>query len=76
MVVEFFRERVRQPRAPPHGHPHREVLALDVGRADVLRVGRSADNLHLAANADGRTVARLSLVGLVDLREHRYRCPR
>jgi hypothetical protein len=29
VIFELFRERIGQPREPPHRHPHREVLTLD-----------------------------------------------
>jgi hypothetical protein len=37
VVLCLLGEGIRQPREPAHVHPHREVLALDVRRADVLR---------------------------------------
>ena len=52
--LDFLAEGVRQPRESPHRHSHREVLTLDVRRADVLRVGLSGDRLHVAAQAFGR----------------------
>ena len=39
VVLDLFREGVCQPGKPPDRHPHREVLALNVRRADVLRIG-------------------------------------
>ena len=41
--LDFLAEGVGQPREPAHAHPHREVVPLDVRRADVLRVGLSGD---------------------------------
>src|SRR3982074_893361 len=38
MVLDLFRERIREPGKPPHAHPHREVMPFGVRRADVLRV--------------------------------------
>ena len=32
VVLDPFRERIRQPREPAHVHPHGEVLALRVAR--------------------------------------------
>src|SRR5260221_7979869 len=57
-----FREGVRQPGTPAHRHPHREVLPLDVGRVDVLRVRRAGHFLRLAPKADGRAVTLLRVV--------------
>jgi len=50
MVVELLREGVRQPRKPANRHAHREILALDVGRADVRRVRLFQD---IAASGSG-----------------------
>ena len=45
-VLQLFREGVCQPRKAAHRHPHREVLAFDVGYRDVLRVGIFADDIR------------------------------
>lgn len=49
VVLDLFGERVGKPGESPHVHPHREVLALDIGRADVRRVGRTDERLLLGA---------------------------
>ncbi len=36
MIINLFRESICQPSKSPHAHAHREILALDVGRADML----------------------------------------
>jgi len=38
VVLGLFREAIRQPREPPHRHPHDQVLPLNVAGADVRRV--------------------------------------
>ena len=60
VVFKFFGESVRQPREPAHGHAHREVLALNVARAHVLRVRIAGDGLLFAAKALGRAIALLA----------------
>ena len=68
----FFREAVRQPGKPAHGHPHRQVLPFDVARRDMLRVGVAGHWLRDAAQARGRAVARFVLARCpVELHEHR-----
>lgn len=42
VVLDLLREPVRQAREPAHPHAHREVLALGVGRADVLGIGAAS----------------------------------
>jgi hypothetical protein len=44
-------ERVGQPREPTHRHPHREILAFDVARGDVLRVRIALHDSHVDADA-------------------------
>ena len=29
VILKFLAESVRQPREPPHAHPHRQIAALD-----------------------------------------------
>jgi len=53
VVLDFLAERIRQARKAAHGHPHREILALDVRRGDVFRIGIASDFLDLAAEAHG-----------------------
>jgi hypothetical protein len=38
-VLDFLGERIGKARKPAHAHPHREVLALDVGRRNVFLLG-------------------------------------
>jgi hypothetical protein len=56
VIFELLTEGVRQPGEPPHIHPHVEVLSLNVGRADMLRVGRTNDGLSLSAKTLRRAV--------------------
>ena len=41
----FFEKRIGEPREPAHVHPHREVLPLRIGRADVRQIGRTFDGV-------------------------------
>ena len=70
VVLDLLAERVREPGEPAHMHPHGEVLALDVGRGDVLRVGATLD-LDLAGSGafGGAVAARRTRRGAVDLHE-------
>lgn len=43
-----------EPSRPAHAHPHGEVLALDVGRRNVLRVRAALDDVHGATLDPGR----------------------
>jgi hypothetical protein len=72
VIFDLLPERIGEPREPAHLHPHREVLPLDIGRADVLRVRASRDVLWRTAKALARAVARLAFRrGALDLVEHR-----
>lgn len=44
VILELLTEGVRQPRESADVHSHREILALDVGCADAVRVRISADH--------------------------------
>ena len=73
VIFELLTEGVRQPGESPHIHPHVEILSLNVGRADMLVVGR-ADNVDtLGAQTLRRAVTGCSLgiaaVHLDQLRE-------
>jgi hypothetical protein len=57
VILDFFREGVRQSGEAPHVHPHREVLAFDVAGADVVRVRVTDLGFLLAADALRRGVA-------------------
>src|SRR5690349_9880616 len=48
MVLDLLRECVGQPREATNGHPHRQVLALNVGRADMARIGVASGPLVCA----------------------------
>ena len=59
MVFQLLGEAVGQARKAAHPHPHGQVLALDVRRADCGHVQLTLDG-HLAdAGALGRAVADL-----------------
>src|ERR1039457_2943948 len=73
MIFKLLTEGVRQPGEPPHVHPHVEILSLNVGRADMLRVGRTNDRLSLGPKTLCRAVTDCSLgiaaINLDQLRE-------
>jgi hypothetical protein len=58
--LHLLAEGARQSREPAHRHPHRQVLALHVGRGDVLPIGIARHSLDLAADARGGAIARLT----------------
>jgi hypothetical protein len=43
VILDLLGERIGQAGEAAHLHPHREILALDVAGADVLRVRASSD---------------------------------
>jgi len=45
MVLNLLREGVGQSGKPACSHPHAEVVALDIGGVDVLRVGLADDSV-------------------------------
>ena len=53
VVLDLLGEGVGEPGEPPVPHPNRQVLTLDVGRADVRGVGVADDGLGRAADAHG-----------------------
>jgi len=61
VVLDLLGESVCEASEAPHVHPHRKVLAFDIGRADVFRVRLATDFLPLATDALGRTVACFSV---------------
>src|ERR1035437_3028522 len=60
-VLDLLREGVREPREPPHAHPHREVLELDVRRGDVPLVWVASYYPPLGRDETGWAVTTLSL---------------
>ena len=63
-VLDLLGEGVGESGEAAHAHPHGEVLALYVGRADVARVGVAGDDPHVGAGADGGAVAALLIVAV------------
>jgi hypothetical protein len=51
MVLKLLGKGIRQVSEAAHRHSHRQVRALDVGRADILLVGGSEYFMLLAADA-------------------------
>ena len=59
VVLELFGERIGE---ATHLHPHGQVLTLDAGSADGLRIRAALDRPLAGSDALGRAVA-LSLAG-------------
>ena len=59
VVLDLFREAVRQPGEAAHVHPHRQVRALGVARADMTGVGVALDGHLASADAVGGAVSAL-----------------
>lgn len=59
VIVDLLREGVRKPREPAHGPAHREIVAFDVGRADMRFIGIAALGLLASADAFSETVTAL-----------------
>lgn len=57
VVFDFLREAVCQACKPPHSHPHREILALNIARGNVAEVRVAADYRLASAHADSGAVA-------------------
>jgi hypothetical protein len=75
-VLDLLGEGVRQAGEPPHAHADGQVLPLNVTGAHQGRVGPPLDELLGAADALGRAVALLGLLGRpVDLDQHGVGCP-
>jgi hypothetical protein len=73
VIIDLLGESVRQPGESPVVHPDREVLALYVGRADVLRIRSSLDYFRFAANALRRAIAFLTFRRVVSPRQRDLR---
>lgn len=72
VVLHLLGEGVGQPGEPTHGHPHSEVLALHVGRRDVLRVRVTLYNVSPCTRVLGGAVTLLvRVVFAVQLYKHR-----
>jgi hypothetical protein len=64
MIRALLGKAVRESGKPAHLHPHGQILALDIGRGDVVRVRASDDFFALAFNHHWRRIAPASLVQL------------
>ena len=70
-VLNLLGKRVREPGKAPHTHPHREVLALNERRADVVRVGVTLNGIPPRPDALGGAIAGIpDQLGSVQLHEH------
>ena len=56
VILKLLAESIRKARESAHSHPHRQVVPFYIGRAYVLGIGITADNLHVSADALGRTI--------------------
>jgi len=71
MVLNLFAECVGEPSEAAHVHPHREVLALNVRRADVFRIGVAGNLALLGSDADCRAISLLALrLRAIDFLQH------
>ena len=61
MIVQLLAKGVGQPREAPHSHPHVEILALNVARAYVFRIGATAKLRLIATETDSRAISDLRL---------------
>ncbi len=57
MIFDLLGKPVRQSGESANLHPHGQILAFDIARADVLRIGATDQRFLLAADAFGRTIA-------------------
>ena len=72
MVPNLFREGVRQSGKPACGHPHTEVMPLDIAGVDVFRVRVARNGVALASQAYGGAVPLFRTFGYaIDLDQHR-----
>ena len=70
VVFQLFAKPVRQTGEPAHGHAERQILPLDMGSADLRRVGIAADWDYLDADDFGGAVPLFSVArGAIDLDE-------
>jgi len=60
VMLDSLGETICEASKAAHVHPHGEVLALHVGRADVLGIGLASDFLALATDALGGAVTRFA----------------
>src|ERR1035438_2716852 len=63
VIFELLAESIGKPSEPPHVHAHVEILSLNIGRADVLWVGRTDDGLSLGPKTLRRAVTGRSQIG-------------
>lgn len=63
VVLDLFREGIRQPSEPAHMHPHRKVVALGIRCRDVRKIGLPLDPLLTRSGAFCGAVAALCALG-------------
>lgn len=72
VVLDLFREGVRQSGETARRHSHAEIVPLDIAGVDVFWVGVAGNGVALATNALGRAVALFPIVrDTVNLHQHR-----
>jgi hypothetical protein len=72
-VLKLFAKTIRQSGKSAHSHSHRQILALNVARRNVVVIGRTTDDRFTSAHADCRAVARFRcfLNAAINLLQHR-----
>lgn len=70
MVLDFLGESIGKAGEPSHTHAHCEILALDIGRADLSPAGATHNPYPLAASADRGTVTSFLLACRIGFNEH------
>jgi hypothetical protein len=63
VVLNLLRECIGEPDKAPDRHSHCEILALDVGRADVPRIGIAGNFVHARPDAFGLQMDPLPTAG-------------
>jgi hypothetical protein len=74
VVLDFLGEPVREPSKPPHPHPHRKILALDVAGGNMVVVRIPADNRLASAHAYSGAISCVRAI-LCRFKLYHYRLP-
>lgn len=68
VILQFFRECISQASEPAHLHPHRQVVSLCVGRANLRLIGIAADDFFPRSDQSARRKSSCAVT--VNLDEH------